>query len=105
MEPAQAADTSKAKDFFDPSLCWRKAAHAGIGMSGEMVPTTMRSRSSARVPASSSARTAAFSAMSEVFSPGAATCRCRMPVRSVIQASLVSTIFARSSLVSTFSGA
>ena len=74
-------------------------------MSGEMVPTMIRSRSSARVRAISRARMEAFTAMSEVTSEGAAIRRSLMPVRSMIQASEVLTIRSRSALVSTFSGA
>ncbi len=73
-------------------------------MSGETVPTMITSRSSGRVFAISSARIAAFGAMSEVTSPGAAIRRSLMPVRSVIHSSDVSTIFSRSLLVRTFSG-
>ncbi len=80
-------------------------AHDGMGMSGEMVPTMMRSSSSARVCAISSARMAALTAMSEVTSPGAAMRRSLMPVRSVIHASEVSTIFSSSALVRILSGA
>src|SRR5262249_47131220 len=74
-------------------------------MSGEMVPTMIRSSSSGRVRAISSARMEAFAAMSEVTSPGAAMRRSLIPVRSVIHASEVDTIRSRSALVSTFSGA
>ena len=69
-DPAQAAERSKANAFRAPSLACTMTAHDGIGMSGEMVPTMIRSSSSARVCAISSARTAAFTAMSEVTSPG-----------------------------------
>ena len=50
------------------------------------------------------ARMEAFTAISEVTSPGAAMRRSLMPVRSVIQASEVSTTLASSSLVTIVSG-
>src|SRR4029079_5616846 len=61
----------------------------------------MRSMSSGAIPASSRAARAATAPMNEVSSPSAAIRRSLMPVRSVIQLSEVSTILARSSLVTT----
>src|SRR5919106_1607775 len=103
-EPAHAASTSNAKALRAPSLACRKTAVAGIGMSGDTVPTMIASSSSGRVLAISSARTDALSAMSEVSSPSAAIRRSLIPVRSVIHSSVVSTIFSRSLLVRTLSG-
>src|SRR4029453_4534882 len=61
----------------------------------------MRSMSSGAMPASSRAARAATAPMKEASSPSAAIRRSLMPVRSVIQLSDVSTILARSSLVTT----
>ena len=65
-------------------------------MSAETVATMIMSRSSALVPAIASACRAAITAISEVTSPSAAIRRSLMPVRSMIQASVVSTSFSRS---------
>ncbi len=54
--------------------------------------------------ASSRARCDARSARSEVASPSATTRRSRIPVRSTIHWSFVSTSFSRSAFVTTFSG-
>jgi hypothetical protein len=80
------------------------AAADGKGMSGVMVPTTMRSTSSARTPAILRALWAALRARSLDASFSAATWRSLMPVRSTIHWSLVSTILSRSALVRIFSG-
>jgi hypothetical protein len=69
-----------------------------------MIPTMIMSRSDAAMLAASSADRAAAGAMLLVSSPAAATRRSLMPVRSVIQASEVSTSFSRSKFVSTFAG-
>jgi hypothetical protein len=76
----------------------------GNTRSGVDVAKMMRSMSVGAMPAAAIARQAACSARSQVVSPGEAMCRCRIPVRSVIHASDVSTIFSRSALVSTRSG-
>ncbi len=76
--------TSKAAAWVAPSLACTKAAQEGKGMSAEMVPTMIRSRSSGFNPAISSALRAAAAAMSLEASLGAATRRSRMPVRSTI---------------------
>jgi len=60
--------------------------------------------SAALRPAASSAGRAAATARSEVNSPSAAMRRSRMPVRSTIHSSLVSSRAARSALVSTRAG-
>ena len=64
----------------------------------------MASMSSPVTPAFFIAMRAAAMPMSEVFSPGAAMRRCRMPVREAIHSSLVSTSWAMSSLVMTWAG-
>ena len=74
-------------------------------MSGVSVPTSTMSISSGSTPESSSAFRAASTQRSEFGAPGSAMWRVRIPVRSVIHASLVSTIFSRSELVSSFGGA
>ena len=73
-------------------------------MSGVTVATTIRSMAEASTPACSRAAVAAGSARSESASLGAATRRSRIPVRSRIHSSEVSTIFAISSFVITRSG-
>lgn len=65
---------------------------------------TMRSTSSAATPAMSSARRQAAEAWLPSDSPSDRMCRFLMPVRLVIQSSLVSTSCARSLLVRNFSG-
>src|SRR5689334_11262618 len=60
--------------------------------------------SSGPTPAAAIAFFAAAAPRSDVVSPSAAMWRFLMPVRAVIHSSVVSTIFARSSLVSTFAG-
>jgi hypothetical protein len=104
MNPAHAAERSNAGQTGAPSFCWRKTAVAGIGMSGVTVPTMIMSRSFARTPALSRARSAANRARSLVTIPSGVTRLSLMPVRSVIHASVVSTIFSRSTLVRTMSG-
>ena len=69
-----------------------EAGGAGNTMSGVTVATMMRSISSAVMPACSIAASAAFAAMSLVYSSFAAMRRSLMPVRVVIHSSLVSTI-------------
>src|SRR5512138_3294542 len=70
-----------------------------------MVPTMIASISSGSTFAISQARRAARTARSLVASPSAITWRSRIPVRSTIHWSFVSTSFSRSALVRTFSGA
>jgi hypothetical protein len=93
------ADRIPAPIFF----CTMQAV-AGKNMSGVTVATMMSWMSSAVTPASAMARRAASEARSLVAWSAAAMRRSLMPVREVIHSSLVSTIFERSSLVSTFSG-
>jgi len=80
------------------------AAVAGKVWSGVVVATMIRSTSAAVLPASARARSAALSARSLVGSSSRALWRWRMPVRSMIHSSEVSTILVRSALVTTCSG-
>jgi hypothetical protein len=73
-------------------------------MSGVVVPTTMKSMSSGVSPARAIAFRDASTARSDVPTPASTMWRCLMPVRCMIQSSLVSTIFSRSALVSTRGG-
>ena len=73
-------------------------------MSGVTVATISRSMSLPSTPAWASASRQAGSATSESASSSAAMWRCRMPVRSTIQASEVSTNVASSSFVTIRSG-
>jgi hypothetical protein len=68
-----------------PRLLWMQPADMGMKLSDDIVDTTIRSRSSAPRPASSSARRAARVPMSEVPSPGRTRCRSRTPVRFITQ--------------------
>ena len=74
-------------------------------MSGVTVAQSRRSMSRAATPAPSSAACAAGRARSVRACSGAAIRRSRMPVRSMIHSSVVSTIVESSSFVSTRSGA
>jgi hypothetical protein len=104
MNPAHAAERSSAGQEPAPSFCWTNTAVAGIGMSGVTVAMRIMSRSLADSSAASRACLAAAVAMSLVTIPSGAMRRCLMPVRSVIHASLVSTIFSRSAFVRTIGG-
>jgi len=73
-------------------------------MSGVMVETEIMSIWSAVTPAFAMARSAAFTARSDVNSSGAAMCLALIPVRVVIHSSVVSTIFSRSALVRILDG-
>ncbi len=73
-------------------------------MSGVTVATISRSMSAPVTPASASAARAAGSARSESACSSVAMRRSRIPVRSMIHSSDVSTYFARSSFVITRSG-
>ena len=95
---------SNAAAFFAASLCWTKHAIAGIGWSGVTVATTITSTSLAEEPAAASACRAASTQKSERTSPSPATRRSLIPVRVVIQSSVVSSIFSRSAFVSTRAG-
>src|SRR5262245_16535724 len=102
--PVHAANMSYAAAFVAPSFCCSVHAHDGRMRSGVVVASTIWSTSSAFTFAISSARWQAISAMSLEAWSGAAMRRSRMPVRSTIHSSDVSTSFSRSWFVSTRSG-
>jgi hypothetical protein len=81
--------------------CTRQAVE-GSGVSGETVATM--SASTLSTPAAAMARRPASAAMIDVVMPDATLRRSRMPVRSRIQASEVSTIASRWALVMISSG-
>jgi hypothetical protein len=87
-----------------PIFFWTKQAVAGKSISGVAVATIIRSISFAEIFACSIALSAAFVAISLVFSSFAAIRRSLMPVRVVIHSSLVSIMRERSELVRTLSG-
>src|SRR5579864_3505803 len=87
-----------------PRFFWTRHEVAGNGMSPEIVPTRIMSRSSGFIFARFKASADAAVQRSENFSPGETMCRSRMPVRSRIHWSDVSTIFSRSALVRSFLG-
>ena len=89
-KPAQAADRSKAMPDGAPIAAWTSAAVEGKALSGVEVATITASTSAAGMPACSSARRAAAAPIEEAVSPSAAICRRRMPVRSRIHSSEVS---------------
>src|SRR5262245_42165829 len=103
-KPVQAANMSKATARVAPSFCWSVQAQEGRMRSGVVVATRMQSTWSAVSPAASSARWQATSARSDDACSGAAIRRSRIPVRSTIHSSEVSTMRSRSALVSRFSG-
>ena len=105
MNPVQAADTSNAAAFVAPSSAWRSHACDGSSRSGVQVATTIVSRSSGVRPLACSARSAAALAMQAFDSSGRATRRSRMPVRSWIHWSDVSSVVASSALLTTRAGA
>src|SRR5579859_6178093 len=74
-------------------------AVAGKDISGVTVPTKIASTSVAGIPRCFSASLAASIARSEVAIPLSTICRWRIPVRSMIHWSDVSTILSRSALV------
>jgi len=76
----------------------------GNGLSGVAVATMMPSNSDAVVPARQSAFTAASLPMVDTVSSGRAKRRSRMPVRSTIHWSDVSSVFSKSALVTIRSG-
>ena len=102
MKPLHAAFRSNAGIPPSPSRRWIRHAVDGKRVSGVTVVTT---RASIRgFPAISRARSAALVPISEVVSPATAWWRSRMPVRSMIQVSEVSTIRSRSALLRMPSG-
>ena len=105
MKPVQPAERSYAAASFAPSWSARIAEVEGNIMSGVTVATIRRSTSVPSLPACSSACRAAGIERSESACESAAMRRSRMPVRSMIHSSDVSTICASSSFVITRSGA
>jgi hypothetical protein len=82
-----------------PSAAWIATALEGNVLSGVEVAQMMRSISCASILACANAARAAAMPRSEVISPSAAIWRSRMPVRCTIHSSEVSTVRARSALV------
>src|SRR5262245_32712865 len=103
-KPVHAANMSYAAAFVAPSFCCSVHAHEGRIRSGVVVASTIWSISFASTFAISSARWHAISARSLEACSGAAMRRSRMPVRSTIHSSDVSTSRSRSWFVSTRSG-
>ena len=101
MQPARR---SYAAAFGIPSSSASSADEVGNIMSGVTVAQMSRSISFASTPASARAAIAAGRAISVSASSFAAIRRSRIPVRSTIHSSVVSTSFASSSFVSTRSG-
>ena len=101
MKPEQAALTSKAPQR-SPS-CVLHGGRRGRARSGRgwWWPAPGRRSTAGSTPACSMARRPASTDSDAVVPP---TRRSRMPVRSLIHASLVSIVLARSSLVTTLSG-
>src|SRR5947207_13999211 len=101
---AQSAERARQAGVLAPIFFCAKQAVAGKSMSGVAVATRIRSISFGEIFACSIALSAAFAAMSLVFSSLAAIRRSLMPVRVMIQSSLVLTIRERSALVRILSG-
>ena len=91
MKPEHTAWTSNAAQPCTPSLRCTMLAVDGNTMSGVDVATMIRSMSAAVQPAASSARLAAVVARSLACTSSATKWRARMPVRSTIHSSEVST--------------
>ncbi len=105
-KPLQAALRSEAQRCRGgrfSSCCMQQAAE-GTSVSGVRVATMHAPIWSAEMPAFSRARRAASTVMSVMVSPSARWWRWVMPVREVIHSSLVSTILAMSSLVTSLEG-
>ena len=85
------------------SFCTRQAT-LGKGPSGEEVATRIMSSSEAATPDRSRASRAAAVASSNVGVPGSAIRRSRIPVRSAIHWSVVSTVRSSSAFVTIRSG-
>ena len=105
MKPVQPASKSYAAASRAPSVSASSALDVGNIMSGVTVAQSKRSRSFPSSPACDSAVRAAGRARSVSACSGAAIRRSRMPVRSMIHSSEVSTSVESSSFVSTRSGA
>src|SRR6185437_1844493 len=99
--PLHTDAMSKAAASAMPSLAATSGAVAGHGRSGVVVASTTMVVS--LTDADFSARRPASTARSEVATPRSAICLCRIPVRRRTHSSLVSSVRARSSLV-TISG-
>jgi len=99
----QPAETSIAVQTGMPSAFCTRPASDGVNSSPVIVQATMTPTLSGASPDIASASFTAETA-SPVAVSSTATWRERMPVRLLIHSSLVSTICARSSLVTTFSG-
>ncbi len=95
---------SKPKPLVTPSAACTRSAVAGKASSGVLVARMIASTSAGSAPASASAARAAAVPMNAAVSCGAAMWRWRMPVRSRIHSSDVSTVRASSSLLTTRSG-
>ena len=103
--PLQAAPRSKPQAFLAPMASHTMLAVAGNTRSGVTVHTIIRSISSGPMPRFFSRPFTA--SMAITLRPWSFPCRMRrslMPVRSVIQASLVSTMVSSTWLESTMSG-
>src|ERR1700722_5989179 len=98
MNPEHAADRSNPHARVAPRLLWTRQAVAGNIISGVTLATTIRSISEAGTFLLARTSRAAAVARSEEATPFSTTWRSRMPVRSRIHASLVSTSFSNSAL-------
>src|SRR5215469_16885530 len=102
--PEQAAERSNPQAPFAPILSCTRQAVAGNIMSGVTVATMITSTSLAAMPRFFRQHFAASTARSLVATPLSTRCRSRIPVRSTIHLSFVSTIFSRSAFVSSRGG-
>ena len=91
IKPLHTACTSKAAPPGAPNLLCKMQAVEGKTISGVEVATMIRSTSLALRPAAPSALRQACRARSLLKTPGSAKWRARMPVRSTIQSSELST--------------
>lgn len=104
VNPEQTTLMSMTAGDRMPSRAATLADMLGERCSAVEVATRTRSMSEACIPAAASALAAACAAISSTGSSGPPTCRVLMPTRLVIHSSLVSTMPARSWLVSTLAG-
>jgi hypothetical protein len=104
VNPAHTTLTSIAAGPGMPRRAETRAAMLGERFTAVEVATRTRSMSCGVRPAAASALAAACAARSSTGSSGPAMWRVRIPTRLLIHSSLVSTSFARSSLVSTLAG-
>ena len=103
INPEHAAFKSNAAAFTAPSFFWTLHAVHGKSCSEETLDTIRRSISSAVIPASSNAFSAATAAIETAVS-FPTICRLLIPVRLWIHSSFVSTNWEIAALSSTFSG-